>query len=50
MYTQIPHEIKVSDLASNCDFYFATADGKESALDGTVATSTHKWQKEALLM
>ena len=26
----IPHEIKLSDLASNCVFYFATADGKES--------------------
>ena len=26
----IPHEIKLSDLASNCIFYFAPADGKES--------------------
>jgi hypothetical protein len=26
----IPHEIKLLVLASNCIFYFATADGKES--------------------
>jgi hypothetical protein len=44
----IPHEIKLSDLALNCVFYFATADGKESDVIGciwiitkTVLTAVH---------